>query len=242
MAAAGRDGRSTIGAVLARLQPEFQDVTISKIRYLESEGLITPKRTPSGYRTYSEADVKRLHYILTAQRDRFWPLKVIKDALDALDRGLQAPDPDTQRARPTVPEAPSDPDVPIASVFAPATESAQTPLRLTRAEIARTAEMTEATVDALCTYGLLRAGSDGHFAASALPIAHAAAALASYGIEARHLRSFRTAADREIGLVEQVTSPLRGRHDERVGQVTGELLHQCIALHVALVKASLSER
>ena len=76
----------TIGAVLATLRQDFPDVTISKIRFLEAEGLVTPARTASGYRTYSESDVQRLHYVLTAQRDHFWPLKVIREALDALDQ------------------------------------------------------------------------------------------------------------------------------------------------------------
>ena len=86
-----RLGRLTIGKVLAELGDDFPDVSASKIRYLEAEGLITPQRTASGYRTFSPADVQRLRYILSAQRDRFWPLKVIGEALDALDRGLTDP-------------------------------------------------------------------------------------------------------------------------------------------------------
>ena len=100
MNAGPEPARMTIGAVLARLQPDFPDVSISKIRFLETEGLITPSRTGSGYRTFSEQDVERLHYILSAQRDRFWPLKVIRDALDALDRGLQPTGPDDAASRP----------------------------------------------------------------------------------------------------------------------------------------------
>ncbi len=239
MATDGRGGRFTIGAVLARLQPEFPDITISKIRFLEAEGLIAPERTPSGYRTFSERDIDRLSYVLTAQRDRFWPLKVIREALDAMDRGLQPPEADAARPRPTVPETPGDPDVPAAASLV-----AQSPggMRLTKAEIARTVGLPEDDVDALCTYHLLTPGKDGHFAASALPIATAAAALRGYGIEPRHLRAFRTAADRELGLLQQVLSPLRGRHEDRVAQVSAELLQQCIALHVALIKASLAER
>lgn len=228
----------TIGAVLARLKPEFPDVTISKIRFLEAEGLITPERTPSGYRAFAERDVERLTFVLTAQRDRFWPLKVIREALDAMDRGLKPPEPDQARPRARVPEAPSDPDVPRAATIVVPTVGH---LRLNRSEIARTVGLPEASVDALCTYGLLRPGKDGHFPASALPIAQAAAALAGFGIEPRHLRAFRTAADRELGLLEQVLSPLRGRHDDRVAQVSGELLHHCIGLHVALIKASLAQ-
>ena len=81
--------RLSIGAVLARLKPEFPDVSVSKIRFLESEGLVTPDRTPSGYRQFSAADVERLRYVLAAQRDHYLPLKVIKDQLDAIDRGLE---------------------------------------------------------------------------------------------------------------------------------------------------------
>lgn len=240
MSNVGRDGRSTIGEVLARLKPEFPDVTISKIRYLEAEGLITPERTPSGYRTFSERDIERLTYVLTAQRDRFWPLKVIREALDAMDRGLKPPDDDLARPRPTVPATPSDPDVPVAAaLLAPASGGE---LRLNRSEIARSVGLPEASVDALCTYGLLRPGQDGHFRGTALPIAQAAAALSDFGIEPRHLRAFRTAADRELGLLDQVLSPLRGRNEDRLAQVSGELLHHCVALHVALIKASLAER
>ncbi|MEN9292521.1 MAG: hypothetical protein RL288_317, partial [Actinomycetota bacterium] len=84
----------SIGEVLGKLRSEFPDVTISKIRFLESEGLIEPQRTPSGYRKFTTADLERLRYVLLAQRDQYLPLKVIKDNLDALDRGLEpAPTP-----------------------------------------------------------------------------------------------------------------------------------------------------
>jgi DNA-binding transcriptional MerR regulator len=88
---AGRraDDGMSIGAVLKRLQPEFPDLTISKIRYLESEGLVCPQRRESGLRRFAEEDLERLRFVLSAQRDRFWPLKVIKDQLDRLDRGLE---------------------------------------------------------------------------------------------------------------------------------------------------------
>src|SRR6478752_3056230 len=83
--------RLTIGKVLAALSEDFPDVTASKIRFLEAEGLVLPHRTASGYRTYTRDDVRRLRYVLAAQRDRYWPLKVIREALDALDRGLSDP-------------------------------------------------------------------------------------------------------------------------------------------------------
>ncbi|MGY1610275.1 transcriptional regulator FtsR, partial [Geodermatophilus sp. SYSU D00700] len=90
-AADARTPRLTIGAVLTALRDDFPDVTISKIRFLESEGLVSPQRTPSGYRKFSRADVDRLRYVLTAQRDHYLPLRVIKEHLDALDRGQPVP-------------------------------------------------------------------------------------------------------------------------------------------------------
>ena len=226
----------TIGAVLDALKPDFPDISISKIRFLEAEGLITPERTPSGYRHFSDEDVERLRYILTAQRDRFWPLKVIRESLDALDRGLTPPG-DSEGERPQPPRPAPDPDVPTAAELTrPGT------LRLTREELAASAGLDGSTLEALDTFGLLRPDGGGHYGEAALAIAHAAAGLAAYGIEPRHLRPFRTAADREIGLVQQVAAPLRGRGG-RAGKddPTGDILRLCIALHTALVKDGLGQ-
>ena len=231
----------TIGAVLAALKADFPDVSISKIRFLESEGLVAPQRTGAGYRTYAQVDLERLRYILTAQRDHYWPLKVIRDALDALDRGLTpaagAPD---AVSRPRVPAPVPDAQVPTAAQLAATGE-----LRLTRAELVAAAGLDEQTAQALETFGLLHADASGHFGEASLSVAHTAAALAAYGIEARHLRPFRTAADREIGLVQQVVTPHRtasGRGGSKAAATdpTPEVLRLCIALHTALVKDGLS--
>lgn len=233
----------TIGAVLSALREDFPDVTISKIRFLESEGLVSPQRTGSGYRTYAEADVERLRYVLTAQRDRFWPLKVIREALDAMDRGLEPPAPtanDGSAAR--VPELRRDRRLPQ-----PADLTGSRRLRLTAAELCASAGLEPDTLEALQTFGLVRPDEEGYFGEPELAVAKAAGALASYGLEARHLRPFRTAADREIGLVQQVTRPVRGRGRDRDANgadpngadSTGELLAHCIALHTALVRAGL---
>ena len=229
----------TIGAVLSALREDFPDVTISKIRFLESEGLVSPQRTGSGYRTYTEADVERLRYVLTAQRDRFWPLKVIREALDAMDRGLQPPDPTVNGdTAPRVPEGRREQRLPQ-----PAELTGSRRLRLTAAELCDSAGLEPGTLEALQTFGLVRADEDGYFGEPELAVARAAGALASYGLEARHLRPFRTAADREIGLVQQVTRPVRGRArgqvEDRASDPTGEVLAQCIALHAALVRAGL---
>jgi DNA-binding transcriptional MerR regulator len=229
----------TIGAVLATLAPDFPDVSISKIRFLEAEGLLTPQRTESGYRTFSPDDLTRLRYILTAQRDRFWPLKVIREALDKIERGLEPAPVDGASTRPQVPIGVSDPDLPT-----PFDLSRRSDLRLTDAELCEAAGLDNPTFEALSTYGLLRPDSGGHYGDAALAVARAAGALAAYGIEPRHLRPFRTAADREIGLVQQVVSPIRGRSRGAGGKISGDptpkVLAACIALHTALVKAGLA--
>lgn len=228
----------TIGAVLAALAPDFPDITISKIRFLEAEGLLTPERTPSGYRTFSPDDVERLRYILTAQRDRFWPLKVIAEALDQLDRGLEPAPGDMAPSRPQVPVQGADPDLPGASAL-----RRRSGLRMTDAELRAATGLDRPTFEALTTFGLLRPDSTGHYGQPSLAVARAASALAAYGIEPRHLRTFRTAADREIGLVQQVLSPIRGRNRGSGGKAahdpTAQILAECIALHTALVKAGL---
>ncbi|HRW40085.1 MAG TPA: MerR family transcriptional regulator [Microthrixaceae bacterium] len=242
----------TIGVVLERLRDEFPDLTISKIRFLEAEGLVTPERTASGYRQFSPADVERLRYILAAQRDRFWPLKVIREALDALDRGLtpgvdgpSAPGeagPTSGRGGhpglPVVPTPPENPDLPSVA------ELGATPqLRLTEAELVEASGITAALLGSLRQFGLVHPDAAGHYDDIALAVTRAAGALASYGVEARHLRAFRTAAEREVGLVEQVAGPLRAARGRRGSEAptdpTLELVHHCLALHAALVRAQL---
>jgi DNA-binding transcriptional MerR regulator len=231
--------RLTIGKVLAELAEEFPDVSASKLRYLEAEGLVTPQRTASGYRTFSPADVARLRYILGAQRDRFWPLKVIAEALDALDRGLTEPDgtdlpgATSRPGRPRPPVPSPDPEVPSA-----ATLLTRHTVSLTGPEVREATGLDKETFLALETYGLLTSDPTGHYGEDALAVAAAAHTLAAHGLEARHLRPFRTAADREIGLAEQVLATRHGAgtRDERAA----EIVSACLALHVALVRAGLA--
>jgi DNA-binding transcriptional MerR regulator len=229
----------TIGAVLAALAPDFPDISISKIRFLEAEGLLIPERTASGYRTFSPDDLDRLRYILTAQRDRFWPLKVIREALDKLDRGLEPALGAVAPSRPRVPAGVTDPHLPSASEL-----GRRGDLRLTDDELREATGLDQPTFEALSNFGLLRTDSSGHYGDAALAVARAAGALAAYGIEPRHLRPFRTAADREIGLVQQVVSPVRGRSRGTGRRVahdpTPQILAECIALHTALVRAGLA--
>ena len=223
--------RLTIGKVLGALRDEFPDISPSKIRFLEAEGLIVPERTPAGYRTYSGDDLTRLRYILLAQRDRFWPLKVIREALDAMDRGL--PDPAASAtARPLALRPGPDPDVPDAADLV-----SRTPLRLTAREVRETAGLDKDTFAALVTYGLVQPGASGHFDEHALAVAVAVGDLARHGLEPRHLRAFRTAADREVGLVQQVVATTGP--DSRQARAA-DVASACLRLHAALVKGGLA--
>jgi DNA-binding transcriptional MerR regulator len=224
-----------IGEVIDRLVPDFPDTTISKVRFLESEGLLEPSRTPKGYRLFSAADVERLRYILSAQRDHYLPLRVIREHLDALDRGLQ---PEAPLGRPRPPrgagsDAPTDPEA-----FGAAGEA-----RFTRQEVLEESGLTPSMFDTLQDHGLLRADSDGFFDADALAVADAASALAGFGLDARHLRGFKTAADREAGLVEQVVAPVARLRDpdarQRAAETAREMAAQSVRLHTALVRQAL---
>ncbi len=223
----------SIGAVLARLKPEFPEVSISKIRYLETEGLVTPHRTPSGYRQYSGADVDRLRYVLGAQRDQYLPLRVIKDQLDAIDRGLEPGTPEARLPRSlTVAEGPSPRDFAV---------SAQ--VRMTRAELLAQSGLTATSLAELEQFGLISAGHGGYFDADAVHGAGTAAELLAVGLEPRHLRSFRTAADREATLITQLVSTQAHQRDpdarERAGAEAAQLASTILRLHSQLVKAGL---
>jgi DNA-binding transcriptional MerR regulator len=217
--------RLTIGEVLTVLREDFPDVTISKIRYLESEDLVHPQRTPSGYRKFSSADVARLRYVLAAQRDQYLPLRVIKEHLEALDRGEPLPGS-------TPPTAP------------PPEEEADTG-SLTSEQFARASGLEAAQLAAVVQFGLLTPDADGRHPAADLPIARAAAGLARHGIEPRHLRVYQNGAEREAGLVEQLVAPvLRARSEEARNRATEklrELAALSAQLHGALLEARLRD-
>jgi DNA-binding transcriptional MerR regulator len=192
MATASKARLLTIGTVCAMLKGDFPDISISKIRYLEDQGLLTPRRTDGGYRLFSDDDVERLETILRLQRDEFLPLRVIRQQ-------LTSPSPDRKRRRAaglTADEAELDLDE--------LCERAAIDARLAR-------ELEE--------FGLLVprvAGGEKRYTELEADIARACGRLARYGIAPRHLRSFRTAADRAAGLLEQVVGPaLRARNPER---------------------------
>ncbi|NHC47039.1 transcriptional regulator FtsR [Motilibacter aurantiacus] len=229
----------SIGEVLAALRQEFADVTISKIRFLEAEGLVEPQRTASGYRKFAAEDVERLRYVLRAQRDRYLPLRVIKEHLDAIDRGLEPPE--DQSGAPRAPRpAPDAGGFPGPETF----RRDGAGLRLARSELCEAAGIEESALREIEGYGLVApATADGFFDGDALLIARTVGELARFGVEPRHLRPFKTAADREAGLVEQVTRPLlRQRSPEaqaRAEEATRELGALSVRLHALLVKAAL---
>jgi DNA-binding transcriptional MerR regulator len=229
----------SIGEVLSALRGDFPDVTISKIRFLESEGLVEPQRSAAGYRKFSHEDVERLRYVLAAQREHYLPLRVIKEHLEAIDRGLEpAPLPGTGPRVPRV--VPSGDGFPAAATFG----RDRTDLRLSREELAEAAEIEPELLDVVESYGLVtrRAGSP-HYDGDALVVAKAVAELAAFGLEPRHLRAFKSAAEREAGLVEAVLAPLvKQRNPEgraRADEVARELGALSVRLHAALVKAAL---
>ena len=244
-AADARSPRLTIGAVLGALRDDFPDVTISKIRFLEGEGLVSPQRTPSGYRKFSRADVDRLRYVLTAQRDHYLPLRVIKEHLDALDRGLPVPGtggPAAPGPAPVHAAAPDDAGRPDpASPGVPPPD----PGPLDAADFARAAGLDPAQLADCVQFGVLVPDADGRHPAGDLPIARAAAGLARHGIEPRHLRVFRTGAEREAGLVEQLVVPvLRSRAEDARARATeklAELSALSAQLHRALLEARLRD-
>jgi DNA-binding transcriptional MerR regulator len=212
----------SIGEVLAHLRADFPDVTISKLRFLETEGLVEPRRTPAGYRKYTWPDVARLRYVLTAQRDHYLPLRVIREHLAALDE-------------------------PLPSISGPVsdngTETAD--LRLTRDELLARAGLDDAALRALEQQGLVTVRNGGGYDADALEVATAAAQLAEYGFEARHLRAYRAAADREIGLFSQLVAPMARQQGPagraKAADTVRELASLTQRVHAALVRAGLRE-
>jgi len=230
----------SIGEVLGQLRPEFPDITISKIRFLEAEGLVEPERTASGYRKFSREDLGRLRYVLSAQRDHYLPLRVIKEHLEAIDRGLEPPAPGAG-AGPKVPRAlVAAEGLPGADAFLPDVSE----IRLSRGELLSAAGLTPEQLDQLEQYGLIAPRQGGsHYDGDALVVAKTVAEMSRFGIEARHLRPFKSAAEREIGLVEQVVTPLvRQRNPEaraRADEVARELAALSVKLHATLVRAGL---
>jgi DNA-binding transcriptional MerR regulator len=198
----------SIGQVLDELRVEFPDISPSKIRFLEAEGLIQPLRSSSGYRRFAVADIERLRFILTAQRDEYLPLRVIKERLDVVDGGA-----------------------------AHGGGAGEPPaLSMTRSELLAAARAAEGLLAELEDYGLVRRARA--YGAQALSVLRAAALLAEYGIQPRHLRAVKAAAEREVSLVEQAVAPLTKQKGSREPAL---LAAHDIAGHIARLHATLVE-
>lgn len=196
--------KRTIGQVLPLLKSDFPDISISKIRFLESEGLVAPERAASGYRRYSEADIERLRYILELQRDHYLPLKVIREYLSMIDRGLEPPSIETPSPVPVTPPATAASVTPEPSQ----PSGKRRPMKLTRRELMQVSGLSEATLIELERQQMIlpRRGSI-YYGREALTMCVVARKLQAYGMDTRHLRAIKQAAEREAGLVEQAVQP-----------------------------------
>jgi DNA-binding transcriptional MerR regulator len=224
----------SIGTVLNLLRDEFPEVTISKIRFLEAEGLVEPQRTSSGYRKFSAGDVERLAQVLTMQRDHYLPLKVIRDHLDALGRGEQIQLPAPGAPRELAEGAPND------------ATGLPTADRVGRDELLAAAGIGADDLAEWESYGLISPVPEGGYDAEAVNVARLVADLGRFGLEPRHLRAMKAAADRESGLIEQVVAPLRLNRNPQTRvhaeATTKELAALTVRLHAALVQTALRVR
>ena len=230
----------SIGQVLTVMKSDFPDISISKIRFLESEGLLSPERAASGYRRYSPADVERLRYILSVQKNQYLPLKVIREHLDMMDRGLEPPTSDP--SRPTVPESPPPAAVANNAAIQPRPNRTTAPkpkLRLSRKDLLEHSGLTEPALVELEKQNIVstRRGTT-HYGREALTLAIAARKLAQFGLDARHLRAFKIAADREVGVVEAAIAPYLRRRQGNP-EAVAEVLHLVISAHAALIRSAM---
>ncbi|MGK2928959.1 MAG: MerR family transcriptional regulator [Acidimicrobiales bacterium] len=303
----------SIGEVLSLVQEDFPDVTISKIRFLESQGLLDPERTPSGYRKFYEGDIERLQWILIQQRDHFLPLKVIRERLDewdatgnrpdsqrqtpdaedlpggvgddatgdAVDDGASTaepdprhaatslaatsavellahpePDPDggpehaAQVAMEAAPRAP-EPSVPRSQRSGPDAEDLRvgpSATSLTTEELAARVGVPASVITELESYSLIeskRIGPESYFEPGAVPVVEACRTFLDHGVEVRHLRMYKIAAEREAGMLEQLVMPLLKQRNPdartRAVDTVRSLSEVGGTLHAALLRAALRE-
>lgn len=230
------DALISIGDVLSRLRDEFPDITISKIRFLETNGLVTPARTPSGYRKFSLVDTERLRYILRMQRDYFLPLRVIRDHIDAMDRGLEPP------AVTSVAPTPPKNLMSTASIEA---ASDVRPVSLTAQELCTHADITTDFLAELESFGVVKTDRRGFYSARALEICTQAKSLSEFGLQPRHLKTVVTSATREIDLFTPILASAQvGKNAASKAQVDElrlQLANQILALHGQLLRDILEQ-
>lgn len=227
--------RLGIGKVLDELHPEFPDLSITKIRYLEREGLLEPERTASGYRKFSYADVERLRFILRQQRDRFWPLNHIRQVLDDMDNGRV---PDTEVPGVRIPELElAEDNLPTPQTFG----GQRSQVRLTREDLLSAADIADETLASIEEFGLItRRSAASFYDGDDLHVASLVGRFAELGLEPRHLRMFVAAADREAALFDQVVTPRsRSLDREASDRAVASLASLSVALHTVLVRRHL---
>ncbi len=219
----------SIGQVVGELKAEFPAITLSKVRFLEEQGLVTPARTGAGYRKYSRADIERLRFVLAAQRDSFTPLKVIGDQLRALDAGHEV---ETARSARVVASE--------GRVVAPSNARSISARDLS--------DLTGVNLDGLERYvrlGIIAPDIAGYFPARALQVVQILVQLEAQGFDARLLRSVRTGAERSADIVDQTvssqTSRRRSGDVERAHALVGECGELLADLHRELLRVSLSQ-
>jgi DNA-binding transcriptional MerR regulator len=221
----------SIGEVLDTLRDDFPDVSISKIRFLEAEGLISPERTESGYRKFYEGDLARLRYILSLQRDHFLPLRVIRERLEQADSNGEAlPVPDEPRtARSTTTKTKTPP--PAAAEMAA--------VQLSRPELCKAAGLTDEQLKSLEDFGLLEPSEGGSYDENDLLVARSARKFFDYGVEARHLRMYRQFAEREASFFEQIVAPGTRRRDPNAQTEASKAVRELAALSRQIKEAAL---
>ncbi|MGA7055054.1 MAG: MerR family transcriptional regulator [Mycobacterium sp.] len=235
----------SIGAVLDLLRPDFPDVTISKIRFLEAEGLVTPQRAASGYRRFTAYDCARLRFILTAQRDHYLPLKVIRAQLDTQPDGELPPSGSAYGVPRLVSVAGSTVDGVGSGTGSDAAVMPRTRARLSREDLLERSGVRDDLLTALLKAGVITSGSGGFFDENAVVILQCAHALSEYGVEPRHLRAFRSAADRQSDLIAQIAGPVvkagKAGARDRADDLAREVAALAITLHTSLIKSAVRD-
>lgn len=211
----------SIGQVLAKLNPEFPDLTPSKLRFLEERQLVAPARTESGYRKFSSSDMDRLRFVLSMQRDHYLPLKVIRGYLTEMDAGRT-------------------PDLPGGATLAPSMLSSER--RLGRDELIREAGANAMLLNDAISASLIVPAE--YFGEDVLAVLKSLVELQRSGIEPRHLRGFRAAAERELGLIENALMPVARRKDAssraRAAEMAKEIAGQLEIVRSSLIRSALT--
>ena len=229
----------SIGEVLEAIKGDFPDVSISKIRFLETEGLINPERTGSGYRKFYDRDVARLRYILSLQRDQFLPLKVIRERLAEAEAAGGVPEVVSSAG-----DGARGPAGGNGAAGGGATSTITTDIQLGRSELSEASGLSDAQLQGLEDFGLLEAGGD-FYDGNDLAVAKAARRLLDYGLEPRHLRIYRQWADREASFFEQIVAPLARRKDPssqlKAAQSSQDLIGLSRQIRDAMLRSSMKQ-